>query len=559
MNPPANFDLGYDAIAPRITDAADQERWDEACDVLVVGMGIAGVSAALATSETGGGRSVLVIDRFNGGGSSSLSGGVVYAGGGTKVQREAGVDDPTEAMLAYLVEETGGAVSTETLRRFCTTSPEMIEWLEGHGVRFSSKVAPRKASYPTRDGYLYLSGNETVQVYADHIPAAPRGHRVVAAPNLSERFLYRGGASLMMTLIRALRAAPGVREILHCRVDRLVVDKAGRVVGVDVYQIPVGFNAWRHGKLQRISSHIALGDSKLAKWAWRKAASIEKRHARRRTITVRERTILAAGGFMRNRAMVQHHAATYLDATPLGAQGDVGSGIRLGQGVGGVTAYMDSVSAWRFINPPYVWMRGIMISRRGERLTNEEQYGARLGAALFEKAEGRGWLILDSKIVEDGERELKLPETWIFQRMIARAMLKNGKKAVTVADLEKQLEITDGGLQKAVERYNQDIAASAPDEFGKSRDLCAPLLTGPFYAVDVSSDVAGSPILAISLGGLAIDENTGAVLGTDNKPIAGLFAAGRSAVGLCSKSYISGLSLADGIFSGRRAGSFICQ
>jgi 3-oxo-5alpha-steroid 4-dehydrogenase len=58
----------------------------------------------------------------------------------------------------------------------------------------------------------------------------------------------------------------------------------------------------------------------------------------------------------------------------------------------------------------------------------------------------------------------------------------------------------------------------------------------------------------MSLGGLVVDEGTGQVLADEGAPVAGLFAAGRTAAGICSRSYVSGLSLADCVFSGRRAG-----
>jgi 3-oxo-5alpha-steroid 4-dehydrogenase len=58
----------------------------------------------------------------------------------------------------------------------------------------------------------------------------------------------------------------------------------------------------------------------------------------------------------------------------------------------------------------------------------------------------------------------------------------------------------------------------------------------------------------LTLGGLVVDAGTGHVLDADGAAIAGLYAAGRSAVGLCSRSYVSGLSIADCVFSGRRAG-----
>ena len=58
----------------------------------------------------------------------------------------------------------------------------------------------------------------------------------------------------------------------------------------------------------------------------------------------------------------------------------------------------------------------------------------------------------------------------------------------------------------------------------------------------------------LTLGGLVVAPDTGAVLRPDGTPVPGLYAAGRSAVGLCSRSYVSGLSIADCVFSGRRAG-----
>jgi 3-oxo-5alpha-steroid 4-dehydrogenase len=58
----------------------------------------------------------------------------------------------------------------------------------------------------------------------------------------------------------------------------------------------------------------------------------------------------------------------------------------------------------------------------------------------------------------------------------------------------------------------------------------------------------------LTLGGLRVAEDTGQVLREDGSPIAALYAAGRTAVGLCSNTYVSGLSLADCVFSGRRAG-----
>ena len=96
-------------------------------DVLVVGFGAAGACAALEARESG--ADVLVVDRFNGGGATALSGGIIYAGSGTFVQRQAGVTDTREGMLAYLRHEVGDSVKPETLQRFVADSPSMIDLL----------------------------------------------------------------------------------------------------------------------------------------------------------------------------------------------------------------------------------------------------------------------------------------------------------------------------------------------------------------------------------------------------------------------------------------------
>ncbi|PQM49024.1 3-oxo-5-alpha-steroid 4-dehydrogenase [Mycobacterium talmoniae] len=63
------------------------------------------------------------------------------------------------------------------------------------------------------------------------------------------------------------------------------------------------------------------------------------------------------------------------------------------------------------------------------------------------------------------------------------------------------------------------------------------------------------PTPMLTLGGVRVAEDTGAVLNAAGDPIPGLFGAGRTAVGVCSESYVSGLSIADCVFSGRRAGA----
>jgi 3-oxo-5alpha-steroid 4-dehydrogenase len=73
-------------------------------------------------------------------------------------------------------------------------------------------------------------------------------------------------------------------------------------------------------------------------------------------------------------------------------------------------------------------------------------------------------------------------------------------------------------------------------------------------AVDISIDAKLMPLPTLTLGGLKVDEETGGVLRADGAAVPGLYAAGRTAVGICSDIYVSGLAVADCVFSGRRVG-----
>ena len=194
--------------------SADDVQWSDTTDVIVVGWGGAGASAAIEAREQG--AEVLVIDRFSGGGASVLSGGVVYAGGGTKYQKQAGFEDSPEAMADYLKHEVNGVVSDATLARFSRDSVANLEWLEKQGAGFDSTMPAYKTSYPPDGVYLYYSGNEVVPAYGNPALAkkpAPRGHRVVAKGQSGATFF----AALQQSTL-----AHGARTLTQARVQRLV-------------------------------------------------------------------------------------------------------------------------------------------------------------------------------------------------------------------------------------------------------------------------------------------------------------------------------------------------
>ncbi|MEL7550252.1 FAD-binding protein [Pseudomonas protegens] len=533
-----------DCRAPLRIDTHAPPHWDDACDWLVVGFGAAGACAAIEAAEQG--LQVLALDRFAGGGASALSGGVIYAGGGTPYQRQAGYNDSHEAMFDYLREEVGDAVDQRTLADFCAASPGQLQWLERQGVAFEASVPPHKTSYPSDRFYLYYSGNEALPRYAALAAPAPRGHRC-KGPGLSGAHLFQA--------LKDSALAKGVRLQSQCAVRRLVVDDQQRVVGVEAWRLaPDSRAAHRHARLERWAQALHMYVPALARHLRKRQQRIEASSAERRLISARKGVLLSAGGFILNRLWVAEHAPRYLAGLPLGAGGCDGSGIALGQSVGAAVARMDKVSAWRFINPPLAWARGLIVNGQGQRYANEEQYGATLGQAMVEQQQGRALLVLNRTLVRQALKQIGPGQVWQFQRLpVLLNLLFNARRSNDLATLARRCGLPEQALKDSVERYNQSARGECADPFGKSAAMLASVEQGPWYVLDLSFASRLFPCPVITLGGLRVCERSSQVLDAQGTPIAGLYSAGRNAVGVASNLYVSGLSLADCIYSARRA------
>jgi 3-oxo-5alpha-steroid 4-dehydrogenase len=565
MDTPASPHWFSAVEAPHITPAPDAVPWDHHADFVVVGYGGAGVVAAVEAAERG--CTVLAIDRFHGGGATAMNGGVFYAGGGTDIQREAGIEDTPRAMFDYLKVEVGGVVSDRTLHRFCEESPALLRWMMDHGVQFNARFYPGKTSYPAADYYLYHSDSTLAASYAAIAKPAARGHRAYLP---ATRSAVGYGVGLYAPLTESA-AKLGVRLLEKAEARQLVCDTEGRVLGVKVLQIPPGTpEAAEHDALETKGSalllkmppafpgaryFIARAEKLLAQ-----AREIERKHRRPLYIRAFKGVCLSAGGFVFNRDMVSHYAPLYAKGMPLGSPGDDGSGIRLGQTAGGDVARLEHVSAWRFINPPAGWARGMIVNGHGERFIDETFYGAAIGLKMCAEQGGRAWLVLDASLRKQVWRELLRAKMLGFQRYPAMlSMLMGSKKATTLAGLASACGMDAALLQRTAQVYSQSARGVQPDVFGKAVADMVPVEKGPFLAIDISIDAALAPLPTLTLGGLRVDEDTGAVLRADGSPVVGLYAAGRTAIGICSNIYVSGLSSADCAFSGRRAGQAVAR
>ena len=461
----------------------DLRGWTQACDVLVVGQGGAGACAAIEAA--GSGADTLVLERMSrGGGTTAVSTGILYFGGGTRVQKACGFDDPPEEMAKFVRLAAGARADEEKVRLFCERSVEHFEWLCGHGVRFTETWVAEKTTHPPDDRCLYYSGNELAHPFAAAARPAPRGHKPAGE-----------GGALMECLLGACQAA-GVRVANDCLALRLVQDAAGRVVGVE---------ARRRGE------------------SW--------------SVKARRGVVLCAGGFALNDAMLARHAPELLRcnwkaATP----GDDGRGIRMGAGAGGAAVNMHEGLVLNAYYPPASILKGILVNAQGQRFVNEDAYLGRTSDAILYRAGGRAWLIVDDEIhgrTQAGHRIAAVEEGF--------------------AALERALGMPEGALVHSLEIYNRHAARGEDPLFHKAAEYLRPLSTPPFAALDCC--VEGSTFGVLTLGGLAT-RATGEVLDAEDRPVPGLYAAGRSSAGLPleGRTYASGMSIADATFFGRLAG-----
>jgi 3-oxo-5alpha-steroid 4-dehydrogenase len=532
------------AELPLVLTSTNGQAWDDEADVVVVGFGGAGACAALEADAQG--ARVLVLDRFHGGGATAISGGVFYAGGGTHIQSEAGVTDDAEEMFRYLSLEVKGVVSEETLRDFCDSSVGNLTWLEERGVPFEASLCPYKTSYPTDDYYLYYSGNEGFSPYKEAAKPAPRGHRAKGAGLPGESFYEP---------LRKSAHEAGIKVEYETRVTRLVIDGKNQVLGVEYRQIKRGFWSKLYRQLHKAGIAIVKYNPKLAKNLRERCFQIEAEHSVLKRVRAVNGVILAAGGFIYNRDMVKEIAPNYRTGRPLGTASDNGSGILLGQSVGGKTDLMDRISAWRFINPPEAFAKGMIINQNGERYINEFKYGAAVGEAMVEENDGVAILIINGELKKIAREQCKPGKAQWFQR--APALLNlwfNSKEAKSVEELAKVAKVPVESLRKTLEEYNDAADGKTEDRFGKDSEKMHAMREGPFFAINAGIKSKRFPCPTLTLGGLVVDERTGQVKGEDSGVIPGLYAAGRTAVGVCSRQYVSGLSIADCVYSGRRAG-----
>jgi 3-oxo-5alpha-steroid 4-dehydrogenase len=464
-------------------DAARLTDWDDETDVVVVGLGCAGASAAIEAAEAG--ADVVVLEAAAmGGGTSAMSGGLIYLGGGTPVQEACGYRDTADDMERFLLAACGPDAPADKIHAYAHGSVTHYHWLVDHGVPFEARFHPEPSREPPDDSGLVFSGGEDSWPFTDVAPAVPRGHH--------PKFPDAAGGFLMQRLIEAVGRTTA-RVETDAMVERLAVDD-GAIVGVQ--------------------------------------ATID---GAPRTIRARRGVVLTAGGFIFNRELVEQHCPAALRCNmPIGNPFDDGRGIAMGVGAGAQVVGLDRIEVGIPFTPPRSLVRGIVVNAAGQRFLNEDTYAGRLGQEFLLRQDGQVYFVHDDNTFAVNIAGYKAK--WV---------------AETAAELEQEIGLPDGSLRATLDRYNEFARTGVDPDFHKATEWVVPL-EPPYGVVDLR--VESSFYAPFTLGGLATDADS-RVLDGDERPIPGLFAAGRTTAGIAAGGYVSGISLGDGTFFGRRAGA----
>jgi 3-oxo-5alpha-steroid 4-dehydrogenase len=468
----------------------DVEAWDIETDVVIAGFGIAGACAAIEARLAG--AEVAIIEVAAGsGGSSELSGGEFYLGGGTDVQKAAGFDDTVENFRAYLMMAGGPGVDEARVDLYARNSLAHYRWLKEQGVPFKGTYLAGKWPEPPTDDELIWCGSEAAWPFCEVSRPAPRGH--------AAQFTGRGAGKAVMDNLAGRARALGAEVHLSSRVLCLIADRDAAV----------------HGVVARIDGEV-------------------------RMVRARKGVVLATGGFICNQEMLRQYAPLALAITgmPLTGGNDDGSGILMGLSVGGTVTHMEQFFATKTFFPPDSLVKGVFVNARGQRFINEDAYHGRVAQYAIRQEDGRVWLLLDNATFGRPEAFPSIPiaavgETW--------------------AEVEAELGLPEGELQHTMETYNRHAAGGEDPLFHKQPDWLQPLTEPPFAALGFGPQ--DYPAVAFTLGGLRTTTRGEVLdaVGAPVPGLYAAWRAA-CGVPRWGDGYSSGMSLGDSSFFGRQAG-----
>ena len=483
-------------------------------DVVVVGAGGAGMTAAITAA--GEGKSVVILESqpMVGGNSVRATGGMnagktVYqdenefgeSAGVEKTLKTAAekyADNETITALAKTVSEqwaayqanpTGyfdsvelmeldtmiggkGINDPELVETLCANSADAIDWLDEHGITLHN-----------------VSSFGGASVKRIHRPVNAEGKTVSVG-------------SYMIPLLQENCEKAGVKMMLDTTATEILTDANGAAVGVK-----------------------ATG------------ASGE-------TVTVNAKAVvLASGGFGANLDMVVKYKPELKGFMTTNAPGIQGQGIEMAQAIGAATVDMDQIQIHPTVEANTAaliteGLRGdgaILINEEGQRFIDEVGTRDVVSAAEIAQTGSYSWLVVDQAMVDASS---------VIQGYIKKGYTVTG---ATYEELGKAMGVDAAAFAETMEKWNGYVEAKNDPDFGRT-SFANPLNTAPYYAVKVTAGVHHT------MGGLKINANT-EVLNEKGEVIPGLFAAGEVTGGVHGANRLGGNAVADFTVFGRIAGA----
>ena len=483
-------------------------------DVVVVGAGGAGMTAAITAAAEG--KSVVILESQSmvGGNSVRATGGMnagktVYqdenefgeSAGVEKTLKTAAekyADNETITALAKTVSEqwaayqanpTGyfdsvelmeldtmiggkGINDPELVETLCANSADAIDWLDEHGITLHN-----------------VSSFGGASVKRIHRPVNAEGKTVSVG-------------SYMIPLLQENCEKAGVKMMLDTTATEILTDANGAAVGVK-----------------------ATG------------ASGE-------TVTVNAKAVvLASGGFGANLDMVVKYKPELKGFMTTNAAGIQGQGIEMAEAIGAATVDMDQIQIHPTVEANTAaliteGLRGdgaILINEEGQRFIDEVGTRDVVSAAEIAQTGSYSWLVVDQAMVDASS---------VIQGYIKKGYTVTG---ATYEELGKAMGVDAAAFAETMEKWNGYVEAKNDPDFGRT-SFANPLNTAPYYAVKVTAGVHHT------MGGLKINANT-EVLNEKGEVIPGLFAAGEVTGGVHGANRLGGNAVADFTVFGRIAGA----
>ncbi|KXP08639.1 3-ketosteroid-delta-1-dehydrogenase [Tsukamurella pulmonis] len=524
-------------------------------DVIVVGSGAAGMTAALKAADTG--LSVLVVEKAaHYGGSTARSGGGVWVPGNEALVK-AGIKDTPDEARKYLHSIIGDVVPADRIDTYIDRGPEVISMVH--------RMSPLQLTW--------------VPGYSDYYPEAPggRAHGRSCEPKpfdgkqLGEelRNLEPDYTKAPMNLVVTQADFKWLNLIMrHPKGPLRALRVAGRYYGARV--------RGKHllGRGQALIAALRVGLQRAGVPLWLNTSLVEltqedgrvtgvavERDGERLSLTARRGVILAAGGFESSAEMrAQYQRQPIGTEWTNGVPANTGDAIRAGEAVGGALEFMDD--AWwgpSIQLPKMAWFAlserslpgSVMVNTAGERFVNESAPYVEAVHAMYGGEHGQGegpgenvpcWLVFDQRyrnryMFAGQPPRQPLPKRWYESGCMVRAS--------TLAELAAKMDVPAETLTATVEKFNGFARAGRDEDFhrgesaydryygdprNKPNASLAELSTGPFYAARMVPGDLGTK------GGLRTDV-AGRVQRADGSAIEGLYAAGNTSSPVMGHTY----------------------